>query len=90
MDFVLYYREELTVESVKAHVRSIGFVVPLCHARICLAEHIVHIYCDERPCFDPHVRVRTDLSRESRKTREMKMRPTLTGNRPATLSPPPT
>jgi hypothetical protein len=57
MDFVCYYKAGLTVESVKAHLRSIGFVVPLCHARICLAEHIVHIYCDQRLCFDSHVQI---------------------------------
>lgn len=54
--FDLYYRVELTVELVNAHIRSIRLVVPLCHARVCLAEHIVHIYCDERFCFYSHVR----------------------------------
>lgn len=60
------YRMGLTVESVKTHVRSISFVVPQRHACICLAEHIVHIYCDERLYFDSHVRLSMDLSRESR------------------------
>ena len=41
-----YYRVELTVELLNAHIRSVSFVVPLRQARVCLAEHIVHIYCD--------------------------------------------